>query len=46
MAMTAALRAGVDMRLVIVYVAALLAAFGYKLVRIHGRRPTAITTRT
>jgi hypothetical protein len=46
MAMTAALRASVDMRLVIVYMAALLAAFGYKLTRMRGRRPTAITTRT
>ncbi|HEV2459663.1 MAG TPA: hypothetical protein VGS80_15005 [Ktedonobacterales bacterium] len=46
MALAVALRAGVDLRLVIVYVAALLAAFGYKLVRRRGRRPTAITTRT
>jgi hypothetical protein len=46
MALTAGVRAGVDMRLVIVYVVALLAAFGYKRVRMHGRRPTAITTRT
>jgi hypothetical protein len=45
MAISAALRAGVDLRLVI-FVATLLAAFGYRLVRKRGRRPTAITTRT
>ena len=45
MTVIGALRAGVDGRLVIV-VAILLAAFGYRLVRTRGRMPAAITART